>query len=166
MQVSVMNNTVLLISKDENMTTCISRHITKHHCSVICVENTQEMRDNLKQKLIDAVLVVLKGLENDFIKLFKLVDRFSPFTQIISINNSGRMKLSIKCMKAGVFDDFYPPLDMNHLVRRIKEAAEKKRVSIQQKRKKMNRFDRVMMAISFAESNDEKTARHYLKKAR
>mgnify|MGYP006284369539 FL=1 len=58
----------------------------------------------------------------------------------------------------------YPPLDMDLLVRRITEAVETKEKSIRTARRKLSRFDRMMLAISFAEAGDPDTAKTYLQK--
>ena len=159
-----MNGRVLLLSRDQAVGMNIARHISERNWDVRSTTEEQTAYTVLKEEPVDVVIMVLKRLEKDCLRIIKQISRILPAVEIVTINNSNEVKLSIKCMKAGVFDDMYPPLDMDLLVRRISEAAEAKKQSMRTARKKLSRFDRMMLAISFAEAGDPDTAKTYLQK--
>ncbi len=157
-----MDGSVLLISRDGSLGSNIARHVRKRNWSVANVSDGQDAVKMITEKEIDAVLMVLKGLEKEGLKIFRQLNRISPLTETITINNSGEVNLSIKFMKAGVFDDLHPPLDMAYLLEMLQKAADRKKAFAGTQQKRLSRFDRMMMAISFAEAGETETARTYL----
>ena len=72
---------------------------------------------------IDVVLLGVDGLGMEGLTLIQPIKTISPETEIIIINDANHMDLSIEGMDLGVFDDFLIPLDIDSLVKRIREAA-------------------------------------------
>ena len=81
--------------------------------------------------------------------------------EVILMNSSDQIPLSIEGMKLGAFNDYLFPLDFELFVSGIQEAADKKR----QKEKKplSERYQDMMAAISFAEVGEHEMARQFLK---
>ena len=59
--------------------------------------------------------------------ILKALKRIRPLIEVITINRSDQMALSIEGMKLRAFDDFIVPFDLESLVRRIQEACRKTR---------------------------------------
>ena len=72
---------------------------------------------------IDIVLLGVDGLGREGLALIRPIKTISPTTEIIIINDSRHMDLSIVGMELGAFDDFLIPLDIDSLAIRIREAA-------------------------------------------
>lgn len=81
----------------------------------------------VKRENIDVVLLGLKDLKKEGLMILKEVKNIRPLTEIITINSSDQIALSIEGMKLGAFDDFIVPFDLESLVRRIREAHQKKK---------------------------------------
>jgi DNA-binding response OmpR family regulator len=75
---------------------------------------------------IDVVLLGVDGLGMEGLALIRPLKSVSPGTEIIIINDSNHMDLSIEGMELGAFDDFLIPLDIDSLASRIREAASRK----------------------------------------
>ena len=75
---------------------------------------------------IDAVLLGVDGLGRGGLALIRPIKTVSPTTEIIIINDSSHMDLSIEAMELGAFDDFMVPLDIESLATRIREAVIRK----------------------------------------
>ena len=75
---------------------------------------------------IDVVLLGVDGLGMEGLALIRPLKTVSPGTEIIIINDSNHMDLSIEGMELGAFDDFLIPLDIDSLASRIREAASRK----------------------------------------
>jgi len=75
---------------------------------------------------IDTVLLGVDGLGRKGLALIRPIKAISPATEIIIINDSSHMDLSIEGMELGAFDDFLVPLDIDSLAMRIREAVMQK----------------------------------------
>ena len=75
---------------------------------------------------IDVVLLGVDGLGMKGLSLIRPLNTISPMTEIIIINDSNHMDLSIEGMDLGAFDDFLIPLDIDSLAKRIREAVMRK----------------------------------------
>jgi len=78
-------------------------------------------------KNIDVVLLGLKELKKEGLMILKEIKNIRPLTEVITINRSDQIALSIEGMKLGAFDDFIVPFDLESLVRRIYEAYQHKK---------------------------------------
>ncbi|MBW1889310.1 MAG: response regulator transcription factor [Deltaproteobacteria bacterium] len=75
---------------------------------------------------IDVVLLGVDGLGMKGLSLIRPLKTISPMTEIIIINDSNHMDLSIEGMDLGAFDDFLIPIDIDSLAKRIREAVMRK----------------------------------------
>jgi DNA-binding response OmpR family regulator len=72
---------------------------------------------------IDVVLLGVDGLGMEGLALIRPLKAISPRTEVIIINDSNHMDLSIVGMDLGAFDDFLIPLDIDSLANRVREAV-------------------------------------------
>jgi DNA-binding NtrC family response regulator len=72
---------------------------------------------------VDVVLLGVDGLGMEGLALIRPLKAASPATEVIIINDSHHMDLSIEGMDLGAFDDFLIPLDIDSLAKRIREAV-------------------------------------------
>ncbi|MCF8050133.1 MAG: response regulator [Desulfobacterales bacterium] len=75
---------------------------------------------------IDVILLGIDGLGRKGLDLIRPIQRLSPKTEIITVNNADQMDLAIEGMKMGAFDDFMVPLDIDLLASRIQEAKKRR----------------------------------------
>jgi DNA-binding NtrC family response regulator len=76
---------------------------------------------------IDVVLLGVDGLGKNGLALIGPIKSCNPTAEVIIINDSNHMDLSIAGMEMGAFDDFLIPLDLDALTNRIREAVRQKR---------------------------------------
>ena len=72
---------------------------------------------------VDVVLLGVDGLGMEGLALIRPIKATRPATEVIIINDSHHMDLSIEGMDLGAFDDFLIPLDIDSLAKRIREAV-------------------------------------------
>ena len=82
-----MNGRVLLISKDQTVGANIARHISERDWGVESTEEEQTAYAVLKEKPVDVVIMVLKRLEKDCLRIIKQIGRIRPAVEIVTINN-------------------------------------------------------------------------------
>lgn len=100
-----MNGNVLLLSKDRTVGTNIARHISERNWRVKSTTDEQAAYAVLKDEPVNVAIMVLKRLEQECLRIIKQIGKIRPEVEIVTINNSNEVRLSIKCMKAGVFDE-------------------------------------------------------------
>jgi len=91
------------------------------------VTQKDDIVDIITKEKIDTVLLGVDGLGREGLALIGPIKSASPATNIIIINDSSHMELSIEGMELGAFDDFLIPLDIDSLATRIREAARGRR---------------------------------------
>ncbi len=117
-----------------------------------------------KKHPIDVVLLSLNDLKNEGMALIKTIKKKHPAVQIITVNSGDQIALSIEGMKLGVFDDFLMPLDLDSLILRIREAYQAKKEAEVTKPSLFQRYQKLMVAASFAEAGEAETAKKLLEK--
>jgi DNA-binding NtrC family response regulator len=112
----------------------------------------------LSQKPIDVGLVDLSSLKIEGVRIVEEIKRVRPFVEIITINTHDYFSNSIAAMKAGVFDDFLIPVEINTLISRIQAAGAHKITREKKRRPLLQKCQDAMMAVAFAEVGELATA--------
>ncbi|MDY6863138.1 MAG: response regulator [Thermodesulfobacteriota bacterium] len=149
---------LLIIETDKifRLNLALNLRLGKYH--IFETGNKIKAKKILTKKSIDVVLLGLNGLKREGLSLLKEIKKIRPFTEIIMINSCDQIPLSIEGMKLGAFDDFLLPFDMNALIGRIQEAYQQKRGNEKTKKSLLQRYQDIMVAVSFAEMGEADTA--------
>jgi DNA-binding NtrC family response regulator len=113
----------------------------------------------LSRKPIDVGLVDLSSLKMEGVRIIEEIKSLKPRVEIITINTYDHLVHSIEAMKAGVFDDFLIPVEINALISRIQAAGLEKKKKERQRRPFLQKCQDAMMAVAFAEAGELETAR-------
>lgn len=116
------------------------------------------LKKAIRKHKIDVVLLSLSGLKEEGLSLLRQIKTLNPLTEVILLNGSAQVSLSIEGMKLGAFDDFFVPFDVKKLVDRIKEAYGRKKRQERTKKSLFQRYQDAMMATAFAEVGEADTA--------
>jgi len=147
----------LLIETDYLYRINLSNRLAQGNFRIFSANQPKEIKHLIKKKKIDVALLDLSGLKSEGLKILSLIKKLNPLTEVITLNGSGDMGLSIDGMKLGAFDDLLIPFDINTLMERIKTAYAQK----QQREAKttVSGYQKVMMAATFAEAGEYETAK-------
>ena len=118
---------LLIIEADDFFRKNLVQRLNDERWRILFVENQIEAIKMIKRKKIDVVLLGLKGLKKEGLMLLKDIKNTRSLIEVITINTSDQIILSIESMKMGAFDDFIVPFDIESLTRRIWEAHQKKK---------------------------------------
>ena len=121
-----MGINLLNIETDVPFRKNLSRHLRLKQCNVYETDQRIKVKKILKRKKIDVVLLGLIGFKQEGLSILRMIKKMRPFTEVIIINHSEQIALSIEGMKLGAFYDFIVPFDLESLVRLIREAYQKK----------------------------------------
>jgi len=117
---------ILIIEAENRFRKNLYKCLQAEGFTVDKVTQQDDVATIVAKEKIDTVLLGVDGLGREGLALIRPIKTISPRTEIIIINDSSRMDLSIEGMELGAFDDFLVPLDIDSLARRIREAAIRK----------------------------------------
>ncbi len=117
---------ILIIEAENRFRKNLYKCLQAEGFTVDKVTQQDDVATIVAKEKIDTVLLGVDGLGREGLALIRPIKTISPRTEIIIINDSSRMDLSIEGMELGAFDDFLIPLDIDSLARRIREAAIRK----------------------------------------
>ena len=72
---------------------------------------------------VDVVLLGLSGMGRQGLALLRQIRTGWPTVQVITLNESQQIELSIEAMKMGAFADLMPPFDLDALCDSVRAAA-------------------------------------------
>ena len=125
-----MKNTQLLMVDDEKaFLDAIARRLEKRGINVESVTSGKQAIDSLKDPAskTDVVILDVKMPEMDGIEtLTRLRARF-PLVEVIMLTGHATVETAIEGMKLGAFDYLMKPCDIDLLVMKVNQAADKKK---------------------------------------
>jgi len=117
---------VLVIETDESFRQKIAHHLRLDGCTVIEACEETPALGILRKKDVDVVLLGLHGFRTTALALLREIKLIRPAIEVILMNVSDELTLSMEAMKLGAFDDLWAPIEMETLVARVREAHERK----------------------------------------
>lgn len=114
---------ILIVEAENRFRKSLYTRLQLEGFTVDKVTQKDDIVDIITKEKIDTVLLGVDGLGREGLALIQPIKSASPATNIIIINDSSHMELSIEGMELGAFDDFLIPLDIDSLAARIREAA-------------------------------------------
>lgn len=118
---------VLVIETDESFRRKIAHHLRLDDCTVIEACEETSALGILRKREVDVVLLGLHGFRTTALALLREIKQIRPASEVILMNVSEELTLSMEAMRLGAFDDLWAPIEMETLVARVKEAHERKK---------------------------------------
>jgi DNA-binding NtrC family response regulator len=124
--VESMGVNILIVEADPIFRESLAKRLSTEEWRILHADRSTEARKMVKRNDIDVVLLGLTSLKQEGLAILKMIKKLRPLTEVITINGSGQVALSIEGMKLGAFDDFMGPFTIDSLAGRIHEACFKK----------------------------------------
>jgi len=120
-----MNKLKLLIIDDEmEFASTLAERLELRGMESRAVESAEEALSLLQNKWIpDVAILDLKMPGMDGIATLDLIKRQAPTVEVIMLTGHGSTSSGIEGMQRGLFDYLMKPVDIDELVKKIKEAA-------------------------------------------
>jgi len=159
-----MGVNLLIIETDTTFRNNLVGRLPGEKWRILFAERQAEAKKIVKRQKIDVVLIGLNALKQEGLLILKMIKKVRPFTEVIIINSSEQIVLSIEGMKLGAFDDFLIPFDIDSLIRRIEDACRQKKQREASKKSLFCRYQDIMIAATFAEAGESGMAKEFLEK--
>ena len=119
---------LLLIDDEKPFVEAIVRRLTKRDVNVIVAFSGQEALEKLEERNnIEVVVLDVKMPEIDGIETLRRIKSKYPLVEVIMLTGHATVESGIEGMKLGAFDYLMKPCEIEQLIHKVKEAAEKKR---------------------------------------
>ena len=154
---------VLIVEMNKKFRKDLAKRLNQFGYKTFEAENSTDTERIIKQKKIDVVVLGINRFGRGGLSILEMIGEKSPSAKVILLNDSENIFLSIAGMKLGAFDDLLLPVDLEALRKRIEEAYQKKKEEQKAKLSLSRRCQDLMVAATFAEAGDDKTALEILR---
>jgi len=119
---------VLLVDDERDFVSAMTKRLTKRDLEVSQAYNGPEALETLsKNDSIEVVILDVKMPGMDGIETLREIKRQYPLIEVVMLTGHGTIESAIEGMKLGAFDYLMKPCDMEDLLGKVGEAAEKRR---------------------------------------
>lgn len=157
-----METKLLVVESDNLFRSRLVERLKQEHFSIITAEADcrPDIKKIIKKNKIDVVVIDLSELKKEGLMVLETIHSSRTKAEVILINSSDQLSLSIEGMKLGAFNDYYLPLDMEIFLAGVREAAGRKRQ--REKKTFLQKYQDIMTAVTFAEAGEHEIAKTFL----
>lgn len=161
-----MDIKLLIVGSDNLFRTRLVERLRNEEIEVDLAEADcrTDIKKIIKKKSIDVIVIDLLELKRDGLMILETIRKSKIKAEVLLMNSSDQIALSIEGMKLGAFNDYLLPLDFDLFLSGIQEAAHTKKQK--EKRPLLKKYQDVMAAVSFAEVGEHKMAKQFLDDAK
>lgn len=118
---------VLLIDDEADFTAPLGKRLAKRGMSVTAVSSGPEGLTALLNKTYDVILLDIKMAGMDGIKTLGEIKRLYPLVEVVMLTAHANTDIVISSLAMGAFDYLIKPADVDELVRKIEDAAARRK---------------------------------------
>ncbi len=119
---------LLLVDDEKPFVETMVKRLTKRDVNVIVAFSGQEALERLEEgNNIEVVMLDVKMPGIDGIETLRRIKSKYPLVEVIMLTGHATVESGIEGMKLGAFDYLMKPCEIEQLIHKVKEAAERKR---------------------------------------
>lgn len=119
---------IMLVDDEVPFVKTMAKRLDKRNIKTIMAYSAEEGLEKLKENTnLDVIVLDIKMPGMDGIEALKEIKTVSPLVEVIMLTGHATIELAIEAMKLGAHDFLMKPFDIEELVAKMEEAAEKKR---------------------------------------
>lgn len=122
-----MNPKVLIVDRDGHNRHRLAQRLRQRGCRVALAEGLTQGEKFIRRRKADVVVLDLRSLGDEALVLLQIINRTQPAVRSILLTSPAHIPLSIAGMQLGAFDDLMAPVDVDHLLGRLRAAWESPR---------------------------------------
>ena len=134
---------VMLVDDEADFIDTMSKRLEKRDVKVLTAYSGKEALDTVsKNRNLEVMILDVKMPEMDGLAVLQEIKRSYPLIEVIMLTGHATIESAIEGMKAGAFDYLMKPCEIEQLMEKVREAAEKKRS--QEEKIQKARMEKVM----------------------
>ncbi len=120
---------VLLVDDEVSFVETLTKRLSKRSLEITAVHGGKEALGILsKNRMLEVVILDVKMPGMDGIETLREIKKEHPLVEVIMLTGHATVESAIEGMKLGAFDYLMKPCDIDQLVSKVEEAADRKRV--------------------------------------
>lgn len=130
---------ILLVDDEIVFVETLAKRLNKRGFDVSYVTGAKEALSRIKNEPYDVAVVDVRMPEMDGITLLGEIKQVQPLVEVLLLTGYASVQSGIEGMKKGAFDYLMKPTDMDELVKKIRDAYERKKLQDDKILKAQNR---------------------------
>ena len=119
---------IMLVDDEVSFIKTMAKRLEKRDIETISAFSGEECLETLKtHQTLDVIVLDVKMPGMDGLETLKIIKKEFPLIEVIMLTGHATIESGIDGMKLGAFDFLTKPCDIEELVGKLEEAAEKKR---------------------------------------
>lgn len=152
----MVTSTVLLVAEDSLFLQNLSGSLKRFKASIITAGSKHEALEVCSNCEVDLALLDIRQKGSDAMQILARLKKNQPETEVILLSDPKNIALAMQGMQQGASDDIIVPFEIDSFRKKIKSAL--KRRKARQQRNLINIFEDTMVAATFAQAGEHKTA--------
>ncbi len=118
---------ILLVDDEIEFVETLAKRLNKRGFNVSYVTSAKEAIKRIKNEPYDVAIIDVRMPEMDGITLLGEIKQMQPLLEVLLLTGYASIQSGIEGMKKGAFDYLMKPTDMDELVKKIRDAYERKK---------------------------------------
>jgi DNA-binding NtrC family response regulator len=159
-----MESRIRIVSPDRAFAESIGSRLAGRGVSVAVEPDLERVTPSLlDEERVDLVLLDVRQRADGVLGWLASTKRALPAVEVVLLNVSGEIRLSIEGMRAGASNELSAPIDAGALRSAVSAALRRRKKRLGRARPSLlERFERAMSAATFAQAGEHETARELL----
>ncbi len=121
------NITLLLVDDEREFVETLSKRLAKRGFTAPFVTTARDALDTIMTMQVDVAILDVRMPEMDGITLLGEIKKIQPLAEVLLLTGYASVQSGIEGMKKGAFDYIMKPADIDELVKKIRDAYERKK---------------------------------------
>ncbi len=121
------NITLLLVDDEIEFVETLSKRLAKRGFTAPFVTTARDALDKIMTMQVDVAILDVRMPEMDGITLLGEIKKIQPLAEVLLLTGYASVQSGIEGMKKGAFDYIMKPADIDELVKKIRDAYERKK---------------------------------------
>lgn len=130
---------LLLIDDEKDFARAVARRLVKRGIEVQLAFNAEEGLTALADDMFDVVVLDVKMPGMGGLEVLPVIKQRHPLVEVVLLTGHASMESAMKGMRAGAFDYLLKPCELDTLLGKIREAAERREEQMEKIREARSR---------------------------
>lgn len=123
---------VMLVDDEKQFIDTMTKRLNKRNIKVLaCLSGEEALKELDKHRNVDVVILDVKMPGMDGIETLQEIKKKYPLIEVVMLTGHATVESAVEGMKLGAFDYLMKPCEIEELLEKVKQAAEKKQTHLE-----------------------------------
>ncbi len=123
---------VMLVDDEKQFIDTMTKRLNKRNIKVLsCLSGEEALQELDKHRNVDVVILDVKMPGMDGIETLQEIKKKYPLIEVVMLTGHATVESAVEGMKLGAFDYLMKPCEIEELLEKVKQAAEKKQAHLE-----------------------------------